>query len=219
MTTKIERLIKLGLHDKHFATNAIDELEKYIKTVYNDCFKTVKKHYETIKKPKLLFFNTNRTIGYYYGSTNSIKITRLLYKHKEQLIDTLLHELAHAVTWQLYREVKHNKLFYDVCRVIGSTPERLWKNARFDERIKKVYAKRTKTMAVKKRRKSAPVPSKKPFHQFENDRYVWKCILIHEAYIHYRITKSTNFTIIIRQRSYWNRFFNSTDKYGIIVTR
>ncbi|HPQ80046.1 MAG TPA: SprT-like domain-containing protein [Candidatus Dojkabacteria bacterium] len=62
--------------------------------------------------------NTKRTIGDCNFKAHTIRISRfyLPLMSEEELKDTFLHELAHALLGMGYG---HNQMFYDMCRKVG----------------------------------------------------------------------------------------------------
>lgn len=55
--------------------------------------------------------------------TLSINYVKLNLDHSAQILDTVYHELAHAMAWVHGREVRHGKLWKYWCRNLGAVPK------------------------------------------------------------------------------------------------
>jgi predicted SprT family Zn-dependent metalloprotease len=61
-------------------------------------------------------------------------------KYEKERIDTLLHELAHAITYHVYGERGHTKAWREMLAILGSTDLRRCHEYRFLPKHKKRYA-------------------------------------------------------------------------------
>lgn len=68
----------------------------------------------------------NGAIGMCYSRRKLITITeRALARSDEEIINVLLHEIAHALCWEQFRvDCGHNDIFYGMCIKVGATPTR-----------------------------------------------------------------------------------------------
>jgi len=72
---------------------------------------------------KLAWINSSRKFGHCHWGTKTIALSAPLVKlnAEKEVLDTILHEIAHAVTHQ-----GHNKIFYRKCKELGARPKRCY---------------------------------------------------------------------------------------------
>lgn len=85
-----------------------------------------------LDKFKFFFEDCKSSLGRcHYGRIKKITLSRWYVKLNEEsdVEDTILHEIAHALSWIRYGKegIGHGKLWKEVCREIGATPERTHK--------------------------------------------------------------------------------------------
>ncbi len=71
------------------------------------------------------FDNAKRRAGICRLSSKEISISRnhALNNSQEVVRDTILHEFAHAIAYELFKETGHGKRWKQVARAIGATPK------------------------------------------------------------------------------------------------
>jgi predicted SprT family Zn-dependent metalloprotease len=83
---------------------------------------------EELSKYRIEFDNAKRRLGLCNYRKKVISISKIHLEHtsKEQMLDTLKHEVAHAYSYHHYGidGRGHNHHFYNACRVVGATPKR-----------------------------------------------------------------------------------------------
>lgn len=91
---------------------------------------------------RIEFDNAKRRLGLCNYRKKIISISKIHLEHtsKEQMLDTLKHEVAHAYSYHHYGSEGrgHNHYFYHSCKVVGATPKRC---AVVSEDIKKITPK------------------------------------------------------------------------------
>jgi len=101
--------------------NVNDYLDKNARIKLRKYFEFSIESHEELSKS----FGTNKFI-YGYCSYKRFKIVlhidHVLYSSIEEIVDTILHECAHAVGYHVYGECGHGKYFRKVSRMFGSVP-------------------------------------------------------------------------------------------------
>lgn len=83
--------------------------------------------YPKLKEYKIEIDNSKRRMGRHRGSRKIISLSKshILHSPPEDVTDTLLHEIAHAIAGGFNG---HNDIWKKVCIEVGCKPERLGKN-------------------------------------------------------------------------------------------
>ncbi|MGX5173597.1 SprT-like domain-containing protein [Aliikangiella sp. IMCC44653] len=74
---------------------------------------------------KIGFDNAKRRAGLCDLNNKIIKLSRVHIRLNEEamVMDTILHELAHAICFHLYKEVGHGRRWKEVAKMLGATPK------------------------------------------------------------------------------------------------
>lgn len=93
-----------------------------------------------------------RDMGFVVGGTTSwfseintrieieMNINFLLQKDENEVIDTILHEIAHALDIQIRGESFHDKIWKAIAQGIGCTGDRLYQGSLIPKGVQYVYA-------------------------------------------------------------------------------
>ena len=102
------------------------ELQKYGNTVWEK-FNRLFPKLSAFPVPNIKFNNRfSSTAGMCYYESNEIQISRKLFEidHNEILNQTVPHEYAHQVAWNLYKASGHCAIWKDIMRAYGLEPAR-----------------------------------------------------------------------------------------------
>ena len=64
-------------------------------------------------------FEGEAWFGYFDPNFCEIGLNKLFIYQKEELVDTLRHELAHYICWIRHRDITHSATFRDLCKACG----------------------------------------------------------------------------------------------------
>ena len=90
-------------------------------------FDDLREKYPELKKYRLVYGKAKNTLGTCYWIKKFIRISKyhLEKSSKNAMVDTLLHEIAHAISYERDKNTGHNYKWKQVCKEIGAEPSRL----------------------------------------------------------------------------------------------
>lgn len=78
------------------------------------------------------FSNAKTQLGYCNATDKTITFSKQYSKiDDDEIIDTILHEIAHALDYIYNKKVSHGETWKKICREIGAKPERLANDVKF----------------------------------------------------------------------------------------
>lgn len=115
----------MGMNKQEFKKLAQDYIEKYIPG-HNYIFKYNKGY---------------RRVGYCNIKDKIISVSEVLLEQAgfDEAMDTLLHEIAHAIAYEKYNSYGHTQAWRNICCEIGAKPERVKEGLILKKKIRHVY--------------------------------------------------------------------------------
>ena len=102
---------------------------------------------EELKKHKLFrwrvgFNHRKSSVGLTKFGSRTIELSVYLirYSSNEQIIDTIRHEIAHAIQFETFGYSNHDKEWKKIASMIGANPSRTIEDADFSKKILKKYS-------------------------------------------------------------------------------
>jgi predicted SprT family Zn-dependent metalloprotease len=132
---------------------------------------------------KFEFDRAKRRYGLCSYSRKTISLSAHLVplNSDEETIDTILHEIAHALSWIKYNHRGHGAIWKMVCRQIGARPERCYSSAKVSQPKPKYLLIHKETKEVFARYYKAPKylrDSSKIFIRSKKEATIGKLIVV-----------------------------------------
>ncbi len=101
----------------------IKEVEEYINSTVNFYLNKHRSNW------KFEWFNRKRVAGMCSPDVNTINFSKVIFElnlsNEKFIINTVLHEVAHAVDWELNGNIGHGPSWKKICLILGISSERL----------------------------------------------------------------------------------------------
>ena len=90
----------------------------------NEVFAQLKKEFDFLEQWAIVYDSAKRRAGVCRAETKTIGISRfhVLNNQPEVVEDTVLHEIAHAIAFELHHDLSHGRRWKSIAAAIGATP-------------------------------------------------------------------------------------------------